>query len=119
MMRDSRANPLPVIALRRRPPSITNSRPSGLAANGVAGVLTRPIGWTGRHPSGPGCEHEAESGDECRTRKSSVFSPELVALAAHTDDQNAFVSPGAPPVAETSVERGPTTGPGAYAATVK
>ena len=109
----------PVTVLRRRPSSITNSRPSGLAANGVAGVLTRPIGWTGRHPSGPGCEHDDDGSAECRTRESGAGWPELVALAAHTDDQKPFVSPGAPPVAETSLERGPTTGPGAYAATVK
>src|SRR5688500_9670170 len=104
MISDSRATPLDVITLRRRPSSIKNRRPSGLAADVVAG---------GSAPFGV---------DEGATRSAgevSLGSPDATALAAHTDDQKLLASPGPPADAETSLERGPTIGPGAYAATVK
>ena len=79
-------------------------------ASGLAGIVegcgsSRGIVCVGGENRSPGAE--------------SLCDPEVVALDPHTDDQKLFASPGEPAAAETSLERGPTTGPGAYAATVK
>src|SRR5687768_15521589 len=105
MISDSRATPLDVITLTRRPSSIKNRRPSGLAGDVGAGGGAARVG--------------VDAGAIRSDGEVSLCSPEVTALAAHTVDQKLSASPGEPVDAATSLERGPTTGPGAYAATVK
>lgn len=58
----------------------------------------------------------AGSPTSCTRSNAIRVRPSNIARAAHTDDQKPLASPGEPADAETSLERGPTTGPGAYAA---